>query len=163
MKVGNIHVYDVRERYPSGYAHRDLDQITNISIHHSVSRTMPFFSSPSEEVKELDLIHAYHKGKYKGIAYPLVVFPSGSQYCTGDWDTIRYVVGGNGNVHTLSILAHGTFTDSTPDALHLLSLQELIDNVRYELGSNLPLYGHKDIAAEPTACPGNTWPNWGLH
>lgn len=160
-RIGNLDVIDVRGRYPSTYTHRDLSQITNISIHHSATPTLPDDASDADELAALDAIHTYHSDTYKGIAYPMVVFPSGRCYLTGDWDTIRYVVGGAGNITTLSILLHGTFTDTVPGPKQIEGARTLIPNVRYQLGNgNLPVVGHKEIASAPTACPGDTWDIW---
>lgn len=159
MRIGNLDVPDLRERYPSAYAHRPLSAITNIGIHHSATDTLSVNATEDQELAALDSIHRYHATVYRGIAYPMCVFPSGRIYLTGAWDTIRYLVGGDGNITTLGLLMHGDFSDTPPGDTQLDAAHRLIANIRYQMGNAaLPVVGHRDLSS--TQCPGNTWPRW---
>lgn len=160
--IGTMPVYDVRELYPSGYARRPLSAITNIGVHHSATPTLEPGGSISNELAALTAIDSYHRSQgWPGIAYPLAVMPSGRAYWTGDWDTIRYLVGGSGNIATLGVLLHGDFTHAPPVARQLVAARRLIENCRYQLGNaSLPVFGHNALASEPTACPGATADRW---
>lgn len=161
--IGHLAIFDVRELFPTTYEYRPLSQIKSISIHHEGGgQTVEPDISIQEELGLLAAIHRYHlPPRFLGIAYPMVVFPSGRTYLTGDWDTIRYVVGWKHNPDTLSVLLHGDFTDQPPIPKQLEAARVLVANIRMQLGDGtLPVVGHQDIAAEPTACPGRTWPEW---
>lgn len=157
--IGNLIVTDLRARYPSTYSRRPLSAITNIGVHHSATDTLPVNATEEQEIAALDSIHRYHATVYRGIAYPMCVFPSGRIYLTGAWDTIRYLVGGDGNITTLGLLMHGDFSDEPPGEVQIDAARRLIANSRYQLGNgSLPVEGHRDLSA--TQCPGNTWPQW---
>lgn len=160
--IGRMPVYDIRSRYPVDYSRRPLSAISNIGVHHSVTPALPGGATIDAEITALDAIDRYHRSQgWPGIAYPLVVMASGRVYWTGDWDTIRYLVGGNGNIHTLGVLLYGDFTQVVPGDTHLAEARRLIENCRYQLGNaTLPVYGHRDLAEQPTACPGATADRW---
>jgi len=159
VRIGNLDVVDLSARYPSTYASRELSQITNISVHHSATPTLPESATEAEEIAALDSIHAYHLKEFKGISYHATVFPSGRLYHMADWATIRYLVGGVQNVHTLGLLFHGTFMGVNPGDLQIEAGQSFIANARMQLGNAaLSVLGHQDISS--TACPGDGWDTW---
>jgi len=159
VRIGNLDVPDLRGRYPSTYASRELSQITNISVHHSATPTLPESATEAEEIAALDSIHAYHLKEFKGISYHAAVFLSGRLYHLADWATIRYLVGGQANVHTLGLLFHGTFMGFNPSDLQIEAGQSFIANARMQLGNAaVSVLGHQDIS--PTACPGDGWNVW---
>lgn len=160
-RIGNLDIPDLRPRYPSTYTRRPLSAIENIGIHHSATPTLAVDATEGDELAAMDAIHRYHREQFRGISYHMVVMPSGRCYLTGEWDTVRYLVGGDGNISTLGLLLHGTFMDASPGDAQIDAAHRLIANVRYQLGNaGLPVVGHKDIASEPTACPGATWETW---
>lgn len=160
--IGRMPVYDIRSRYPVDYSRRPLSAISNIGVHHSATPALPVGATIDAEITALDAIDRYHRSRgWPGIAYPMAVMASGRAYWTGDWDTIRYLVGGTGNIHTLGILLHGDFTQVVPGEAQLATARNLTENCRYQLGNAaLPVYGHRALASEPTACPGATADGW---
>lgn len=152
-RIGGLEVADLRSSLKgSGYPARELSAINYLVIHHSgVDRD-----------STAEAIAAYHVDSlgWPGIGYHFLVHQDGRVEYVGDIATVRYNVAGR-NHEVIGICLPGDFTSHRPTEVALSSTGELIANLRIVLGRPLPVVGHRDIAFSPTACPGDTWPQWG--
>jgi hypothetical protein len=162
--IGNLEVIDLTSRLPHSYSHRDISRIADISVHHTVTNDPGPQASLDQEYAIIMAIQQYHLKEFLGYCYHMTTFSSGRCYLTGAWDTIRYVVGGQRNVTNLAIAMIGNFTVQPPIDQHLYATRSLIENTWMQLGQAperpYPVYGHYEIAANPTACPGATKDAW---
>lgn len=146
VQVGNLYVRDVRAEYPEnpGWVTRELSDITTLFIHHTVH--------PNDWTDEECLRNLYysHLAAYGGIGYNYCIGHEGIYY-VGTLETIRAHTYGH-NVEGVGIAFLGTFTNSAPATPVLVEAASFINNLRFGLGSNLPLQPHSAVVA--TICPG---------
>jgi len=157
--VGNLPVYDLRDRY-KGYKPRNALDVKTISIHHWAGLALPEEATVAQEIAAMDAIDRQHKGQdWPAYAYHYTAFRSGRVYKTGDEADWRYVAAG-GNHETVAIALPGDFTASPPFERHLQTVAGLVAEIQFEYGPDHPLtvVPHKFYGG--TACPGNTWPTW---
>lgn len=158
IQVGNKLYPDVRGLYPDvpAYGKRELSAIRRIIVHHSV--TAGEEATEEAELRTMQAFHGYHQAQgWPGIGYHAVVFWSGRVYVTGGAEDVRYHAS-QANVDSYGICLVGDFTVRWPSAPQLGKAREFIGELRYGLGTMLPVVGHKDVMQ--TQCPGNTWSEW---
>ncbi len=103
----------------------------------------------------------YHVGKYgwPGIGYHFLIHWNGLVEYVGLLTTIRWNVAGLNNT-IVGVCLLGNFMTHYPTPNQIVSARNLNTVLRDRLKKNLPILGHRDIAIEPTSCPGDTWPEW---
>lgn len=172
MIIGNdLEVIDFTGELPEeglGYAPRDASAVQEIIMHHTAGA----FHSMDEgdETALLRRLHQQHIDQgWPGLAYPLMVFPSGRIYLCGDLNTVRYHCAGPDDPDTplvvsrfnergLAICLAGNFSQTYPNPVLLEAARRTVANVQFAYGSFLPVVGHRDRFA--TQCPGDTWDTW---
>lgn len=164
-------VRDVRDSLPvnQGSPHypwkkRTLSEITHIFVHHTAGSA----GSTLEDVKSIAQYHAHGPKNRPGICYTYMIGVDGSIWYTSTIENVVFAQGttahpGDENRFGLAICLFGNFTGGNePTPEQMLSLERLISALRSMLGRDVPVWGHKDVAA--TMCPGDTWPwkdEWG--
>ena len=108
-------------------------------------------------------INDYHidKNGWPGISYHFLVHWDGRAEYVADIEEVRYNVWSR-NREVVGICVVGDWRWEVPPAEALAAARDLITALVYELGRELPVLGHKEVALpqSPTACPGDTWPQW---
>lgn len=164
------HVWDVRGELPDlntpdryNFRPRMLGDVKTIVVHHWASRTYSPTAGQPEELTALQGIRSlwqqrdeYHNTA--GFPYHYAVFPSGRAYYCGDVATSRAHVAKH-NLETIGVSLAGNFMAVAPGAIQLDGLFKLVANLRYAMGSLLPVVPHKSYG--DTSCPGDTWDHWG--
>ena len=102
-------------------------------------------------MEEIDDYHRRTLG-WPGIGYHVLIRQDGTIYLVSELNRVRYNVAGR-NSEVVGIVLSGNFTTKQPTVGQLNSLAYLLPKLRYDLGRNIPVVGHKDLG--PTFCPGN--------
>ncbi len=142
------------------YATREPDNISTVTIHHTVSPT----DRPISGIAEY---HVNSKG-WPGIGYHFVIKASGEIFKTNYLGTISYHAGSfaspNPNTYAIGVALQGTFTDDPPPQAQLDATRWLVGHLREQLNRNLEVKGHRDMPRRAgeggTQCPGNTYQEW---
>ncbi len=144
-------IIDIIEKLPhrGEYQQRSLESIDRIIIHHSASAAGKF------NAFDFARWHMDPNGRLNAprIAYHFCVDPDGKVYQTNkltsmSWHTI------NANATGIGIVLNGNFETEQPTNAQLKSLKNLIRYLNNKLKKKLPVYGHKEIPGNSTACPG---------
>lgn len=145
---------------------RNLDQVVKLAIHHSVTAQVKNWKS------EVDYIGELHKSRgWSGIGYHFIIGSDGVVAYVGDIGQGRANIAGN-NEKIIGICLVGDFTRQLPTDIQINSAHDLCEffindfPALKNINSWGDVMGHKDAAgvfqwpgAEPTACPGTSWPN----
>ena len=131
------------------YQQRNLSSIDRIIVHHSASPAGKF------NVYDFARWHIDPKGYLKSprIAYHFCIEPDGTIYQTNKltsigWHTI------NANATGIGIVLNGNFETEQPSEAQKKSLKNLIKYLNDKFKKKLPVYGHREIPGNATACPG---------
>jgi len=158
---------DVRDQITNGYSGRytlDPAKVIGIAIHHTVSGgdfAGAVLNDPEAELAHLKAIDVYHLAQgWGGFGYHLVIFSSGRLYYCGAITGARAHVASRNN-ELIGVAFVGNFTDRQPTWEAVLAGREAIAFIRQTYGP-IPFHGHGywALPASPTACPGDTWPQW---
>jgi hypothetical protein len=148
--VDDLPKHEVRQ-----YSQRELEEITTLTIHHTVS-------PPDRTIAS---IASYHVSRgWPGIGYHFVIGDDGTIYQTNYLNTISYHAGsynapGDENRWSVGISLQGDFTDSHPPQAQQDAAKWLVAHLKSDLGS-LDVLPHRHMPGAATACPGNTWEQW---
>ena len=153
--LGGMKVVDIVDSLPKHptkkYSTRDLGAITTHVVHHSAT-------DPNITPEQIARYHVESLG-WPGIGYHFVIVPDGTIYQTNRLNTISYHVGNN-NGYTVGTCLVGNFTLYAPTDKQVQSLSWLQNSwMPQQVGDKLPLFGHKEMPGQQTACPGYKW-NW---
>ncbi len=160
LSDGEIEIIDIVDELPKHetktYAHRDLTDITTLTIHHTVS--------PVD--RSIESIASYHVNSkdWPGIGYGYVIDGDGTIFQTNYLTTISYHAGtlnapGDENLFSVGIALQGNFTNDPPPQAQLDAARSLVRYLKTKLGT-LDVLKHMDMPGAQTACPGATWPSW---
>jgi len=112
---------------------------------------------------EASAINDYHidKNGWPGIGYHFLVHWDGRAEYVADIEEVRYNVWGR-NREVIGLCLVGDWRWEMPPREALEATRELLASLLYELGREVPVVGHREVALPqaPTACPGDTWPQW---
>ena len=133
------------------YSTRDLDGITDLIIHHTVS-------SDQRTADQIAAYHVHGKG-WPGIGYHFVIGANGTIEQVNELETISYHASA-ANSYSVGIALKGDFTTEHPTDEQIASVVWLVDWLRDTLNNVEVVYGHKEAEGAATACPGNTWLEW---
>lgn len=166
---------DIRGRIPSGYIGRfiidDLSLVEFTAIHHTVSHSnwnTWVQATQEQEIQHLLDIDAMHRAwGLGGIGYHAAAFVSGRCYKLSSYHLGRAHLSSM-NHRGIGVVLIGNFTNAVPLPSHLDAARECIADIRrsyyLSLGANAPnliVEAHRNIRLQNTACPGNTWEEWG--
>jgi len=153
VKKEQITIHDIVDdlpKHPSKppYSKRQLSQIQAISVHHSDSDNQTAYDHAN-----------YHVGHHEwpGIAYHIVIEYDGEIYLTNYFDTVSYHTKNN-NTALIGICLSGDYEHKAPSNAQLDSLDRIIEDIRLELGWDIPVNGHRDY--RNTTCPGDSIYNY---
>lgn len=124
------------------YQKRSLNDITDITVHHSASLN----GEPEAYARH----HVYNNG-WPGIGYHYVIQPDGKIYQVNELDSVSYHNGYN-NTNAIGICLTGNFNIEDPKKAQLVSLRKLIRNLKIKIPSIKYVVGHKQVTS--TSCPG---------
>lgn len=159
MGIKLLSLRSLTDANPVGYPPREFTEA--IAFHHSAVKLDGVPMDVDAEEQYLIGIHNYHVAKgFGGIGYHVAIFPSGRGYRFGDEDHQRAGVKAL-NWKLVHVCLIGDFTHEPPTEAQLAGGRDAIDFLRDSYGQ-IPYDGHKSLARpdDPTACPGDTWPEW---
>ena len=131
------------------YTTRALEDITTLTIHHTVS--------PPD--RPIESIAAYHVSKdWPGIGYHFVIKAGGLIYQTNQLEAVSYHAG-PGNHYSVGIALQGDFTNGQPPHPQIQAAAWLVGELQDRLG-DLFVLPHRLMTGAATACPGATWEAW---
>ena len=146
-----VDVVDELPKHPTKkYRTRDIDDITTMVVHHTVSPADRATSSIAQ-------YHVSHHD-WPGIGYHFMIGADGLIEQTNYLSTISYHAS-DGNPYSIGICLKGDFTYEQPTEKQLDALYWLINELQAQYGFELVL-GHKEVPGNSTACPGATWEQW---
>lgn len=150
-------IVDDLPKHPTlSYAERTggEDDISVITVHHTVS------GSDYDDIFNIAYYHINTNG-WPGIAYHYCITSNGDIYQTNKLVTKSYHSAGN-NHYSIGVALLGDFTDEHPSQEQETALSQLIDWLFYErLSQNSNyVFGHREMPAANTQCPGNTYHEW---
>lgn len=138
------------------YRKRLLDDITHLTIHHTVS-------PPDRPIEQIAAYHVDNRN-WPGIGYHFVITDKGEIFMTNYLTTKSYHAGtdapGDENLYSVGIALQGNFMDAPPPQAQLKAAHALVLHLKSILGLDLRVVGHKEMPGAETACPGATWDNY---
>jgi len=156
LEIQNI-TDDLPQHATKRYSERSLDEITHLTIHHTVS-------PPDRLISSIAQYHVDSLG-WPGIGYHYVIKADGRIFQTNYLDTKSYHAGsynapGDENLYSVGIALQGDFTHNPPPQAQLDAAAALVDYLREALPNELQAVGHRHMPGAATACPGATWADW---
>lgn len=152
-------VDDLPKHATKVYPTRSLQDITTLTIHHTVS-------PPDRPIEQIAAYHVDHNG-WPGIGYHYVIKDTGEIFQTNYLETKSYHAGsynapGDENLWSVGIALQGDFTLSPPPQAQLDAAKWLVELLKGPLlGLQLnSVLGHREMPGAQTQCPGNTYPAW---
>ena len=142
VKVKNI--TKKLKRHPTReYAKRELEQINNVVIHHSATKS----GTPQSYAR-------YHVDTHgwPGIGYHYVIQKDGTIYQTNELDTISFHVSGH-NTRSIGICLTGHYDQQAVPEIQLQQCGKLIASLRSMLPKEIEISGHRDFSTK--SCPGD--------
>ena len=133
------------------YNTRDLDSVTDLIIHHTVS-------PDDRTAAQIAAYHVNGRG-WPGIAYHYLIGADGTIEQTNYLETMSYHASA-ANSYSVGIALKGDFTTEHPTDEQLAAAAWLVDWLGNELDNIDAVYGHREAAGAATQCPGNSWDEW---
>jgi N-acetyl-anhydromuramyl-L-alanine amidase AmpD len=138
------------------YNTRPIEEITTLTIHHTVS-------PPDRPISSIAYYHVNNRD-WPGIAYHYVITDQGEIFQTNYLTTKSYHAGslnapGDENLWSVGIALQGDFSHEPPPEAQLEATRNLIAYLKGQLG-DLDVLPHRLMPGAETACPGNTFMDW---
>jgi len=157
-----MQIENIIGQLPKNGSYNTREVIDTAVIHHSATAktTTPW---------AIAHYHTYIRG-YRGIAYHYLVYYNGRVYQVNEDETLSWHAGDgtydprNENNKGLGICLVGNFMERQPPDEQLDATRELLEHLKQKYGK-LRIIGHREgwyrgKYGNPTACPGDTWPQW---
>lgn len=153
--TGGFQIHDIVDELPKHptkqYGSRQLEAITHLVIHHTVSPT-------DRSIASIAQYHVDGNG-WPGIGYHFVIKADGEIYQTNRLETISYQIGGH-NSYSLGIALQGNFQNEPPPKKQQEAAAWLVGWLKKELPGIKEVKPHRGMPQQATACPGSTWESW---